>query len=83
MTIEGASRKCVEKLYTIFRIGEIEVTPVEDDLYDVIIPSSFNLSTFHYGKHNSITMVLYRGDMLDNPYREEFSTDEFVRLSIS
>lgn len=82
MIIEGASRKCVERLYTMFRVGEIEVTPSDEDLYDVVIPSKFEVTFHYFSKYNTIQMGLYR-EGKDLPDYTDIYTPEFVRVSIS
>lgn len=47
MTIQGASKECVDKLYSIFTSKEIEVSKDDEGLYFVIIPSSNNFN-FQY-----------------------------------
>lgn len=82
MIIEGASRKCIERLYVIFRVGEIEVSKSDEDLYDVVIPSKFE-TTFHYfSKYNTIQMGLYRQGK-ELPEYTDLYTTEFVRVNIS
>ena len=47
MTIEGASRECVDRLYTIFTSSEIEVSKDSEGLYSICIPSRNNFN-FQY-----------------------------------
>ncbi len=47
MTIEGASRECVEKLYTIFSPKEIDVNKDDEELFNICISSKNNFN-FQY-----------------------------------
>lgn len=76
MTIFGASKECIDMLFSIFSTNEIEVkTSGETELYDVIIPWSTRFR-MQYDSHTRSLCFLSGG-------REVvISSDHFFRASI-
>ena len=54
MTIQGASKECVDKLYSIFTSKEIEVSKDDEGLYFVIM-------TLYQMKYSLLTVVMKEG----------------------
>lgn len=78
MTIFGASKECIDKIYSIFSTNEIGVERGEDDLYDIIIPSTLDFQICYDSSHKDLKIT--NRSKLVRPIL--INTDDFVRLTI-
>lgn len=82
MTIFGASKECVDKMYSIFATNEIDVRKGEEDLFDIIIPATNNFS-FQYDSLAKDVFFRSCSEGLGKTGSVLISTDHFFRLSLT